>query len=249
MKKSAAKKKKRPPKQVAGSPLRRQPDPVYAAISRREQETVVEIITSGQSAAKALEVGVSALIWADHALARFDSESDLPRPLACRTGCDHCCFNQVELTPPEALAIGHFVERHFSREERERLLAHLSRSLAAKAGKGKREIARIRRELPCPLLQAQKCSVYPARPLVCRAMHSLDAGQCRSSLLAGDLTSGDYYAERHELVQAIARGLQGGSRAMGCQSGILDLARALQDYFQQPDPLGRWIRGEPVFSL
>ena len=153
------------------------------------------------------------------------------------------------MTPPEALGIGHFVERHFGQEERAGLLARIRIALDGKAGKSPREIAKIRRELPCPLLQAQKCSVYPVRPLVCRAMHSLDAGQCQKSLLAGDLTSGDYYSQRHELVQAIARGLRDGSRAMGCQSGSLDLARALQDYFQEPDPLERWIRGEQVFSL
>jgi len=249
MKKSAAKKKKRSKKQATGCASRRPADPAYEIISRREQETVVEIIAGGQTADKALEVGLSALVWADHGLARFDLESDLPRPLACSEGCDHCCFNQVELTPPEALGIGHFVERYYCQEERAGLLARIRIALDGKAGKSPREIAKIRRELPCPLLQAARCSVYPVRPLVCRAMHSLDAGQCQSSLQAGDLTSAAYYSQRHELVRAIARGLQAGSRAMGCQSGSLDLAQALLDYFRQPDPLVRWLRGEKVFSL
>ncbi len=249
MKKSATKRKKHLKKPVSAPTSRRPADPVYEAISRQEKETVVEIISAGRNAARALEVGISALIWADHALARFDSEPALPRPIACQAGCDHCCYNQVEVTPPEALVIGHFIERQFSREERQRLLARLKNSLEVMAGKRKREIARIREELPCPLLQVQKCSVYQVRPLVCRGMHSLDAGQCRRSLLAGDLTSGDYYFQRHEMVQAIARGLQAGSRAAGCQSGSLDLARGLEDYFQEPDPLERWIRGESVFSL
>jgi Fe-S-cluster containining protein len=249
MKKSAAKKKKRSKKQATGCAPRRQSDPAYEAISRKEMETVAEIIAGGQTADTALEVGLSAMVWADHGLARFDLESDLPRPLACSEGCDHCCFNQVELTPPEALSIGHFVERHFCQEERAELLRRVRIALAGKAGKSQREIAKIRRELPCPLLQAARCSVYPVRPLVCRAMHSLDAGQCQSSLQAGDLTSGAYYSQRHELVQAIARGLQAGSRARSCQSDSLDLARALLDYFQQPDPLVRWLRGEKVFSL
>jgi Fe-S-cluster containining protein len=249
MKKSAAKKKKRPKKQATCCAPRGEANPAYEAISRREKETVVEIIAGGQTAEKALEVGLSALIWADHGLARFDSESDLPQPIACSEGCDHCCFNQVELTPPEALSIGHFVERHFCQEEREGLLARIRTALEGKAGKSQREIAKIRRELPCPLLHEAKCSVYPVRPLVCRAMHSLDAGQCRDSLLAGDLTSGAYYSQRHEMIQAIARGLQAGSRAKGCQSGSLDLAEALKDYFRQPDPLVRWLRGEKVFSL
>jgi hypothetical protein len=80
-------------------------------------------------------------------------------------------------------------------------------------------------------------------------MHSLEAGQCESSLQAGDLTSGAYYHQRHELVLAIAQGLLAGSRALGCQSGSLDLAQALQESSRQPDPLGRWIKGEKVFSL
>jgi hypothetical protein len=80
-------------------------------------------------------------------------------------------------------------------------------------------------------------------------MHSLDAGQCAASLQSGDLTSGAYYAQRHELVLAVVRGLQAGCRALGCQSGILNLPQALQDYFSLPEPEDRWIKGEAVFSL
>ena len=248
MKKPAAKKKQRPQKKATGCGPRRQPEP-YQAISQREKETVMELIQGGQTAAKALEVGFSALVWADHTLGRFDLENDLPRPIACTAGCDYCCFNQVEVTPPEALIIGHFVERQFPREEQDRLLERVENSLHGKAGQSKREIAGIRRELPCPLLQAQRCMVYPIRPLVCRAMHSLDAGHCESSLRAGDLASGAYYSQRQEMVLAIARGLLAGCRAMGCQSGTLDLAQALQDYFRQPDPRERWIKGDALFSL
>ncbi len=237
-------KKKRTRKQSAAP----SPDPAFAAISSRQKETVVELILSGRTVEKALEVGMSALIWAEHALARFDAESDLPRPLACHTGCDYCCFNQVELTPPEVLVIGHFIDRHFLPEEKAGLRERLSFALEAKSGKDKRQIARIRRTLPCPLLQAQRCSVYPVRPLVCRAMHSLDASQCQNSLISGDLSSGAYYLPRHGIVQAIVRGLQDGGRALGCQADSLDLARALQDYFQQPNPMEDWIRGDKVFS-
>jgi hypothetical protein len=248
MKKSAAKKKKRPKNRVNPT-LKTTPDPFYAAIYQKERDTVLEIIQAGRTAEKALEVGLSAQIWTEHSLRQFDWTADLPRPIACTPGCDHCCYNQVEVTPPEALAIGHFLERQLSPEERDKLLAGVRNWLEATTGKSKPEIARLRREHPCPLLQAPRCSVYPVRPLVCRAMHSLDAGQCAASLQAGDLTSGPYYAQRHELVLAIVQGLQAGCRALDCQSGILDLARALHDYFAQPEPRERWIRGEAVFSL
>ena len=247
MKTSATKKKKRPKHRVSPGP--KQPNPLYASISQKEKETVREIIQAGRTDEKAREVGLSAQIWTDHALRQFEWTNALLRPIACTPGCDHCCYNQVEVTPPEALVIGHFLERQLSPEERDRLLAKISKWLEVAAGRGKEEIARRRQELPCPLLIDQRCSAYPVRPLVCRAMHSLDAGQCEASLRAGDLTSGAYYAERHDLVLAIVQGLQAGCRTLGCQSGPLDLVRALHDYFQQPDPMGCWLRGEQVFSL
>ncbi|MCX5891846.1 MAG: YkgJ family cysteine cluster protein [Deltaproteobacteria bacterium] len=247
MKKSGTKKKKRPKHRASPGP--RQPNPRYAAISQKEKETVMEIIQAGRTGEKAREVGLSAQIWTDHALRQFEWTNALPRPIACTPGCDHCCHNQVEVAPPEALVIGHFLERLLPPEERDRFLAKLGTWLEATAGKSKEEIARLRRELPCPLLQEHRCSAYPVRPLVCRAMHSLDAGQCEASLRAGDLTSGAYYAERHDLVLAIVHGLQAGCQALNCQSGILDLAQALQDYFRRPEPGERWIKGEAVFSL
>jgi hypothetical protein len=247
MKKSTAKKKKRPKHRLTPGP--KHPNPLYASISQKEKETVMEIIRAGRTGEKAREVGLSAQVWTDHALRQFEWTNDLPRPLACAPGCDHCCYNQVEVTPAEALVIGHFLERQLAPEEIDRLLAKLSRWLEVAAGKGKAEIARRRQELPCPLLQEHRCSAYPVRPLVCRAMHSLDAGPCEASLRAGDLTSGAYYAERHELVLAIVQGLQAGCRALGCQTEILDLAQALQDYFRLPEPGERWIKGEAVFSL
>lgn len=247
MKKPAAKKKKRSKRRVNPGP--KQPNPLYASISQKEKETVMEIIQAGQTAAKAREVGLSAQIWTEHALRQFEWINVLPRPIACTPGCDHCCYNQVEVTPPEALVIGHFLEHQLSPRGRGQLLLNLNNWLELAAGKSKAEIARCRRELPCPLLQEQRCSAYPVRPLVCRAMHSLDAGQCEASLQAGDLTSGAYYAERQELVLAVVQGLQAGCRALGCQSGILDLARALQDYFRVTAPGERWIKGEAVFGL
>jgi Fe-S-cluster containining protein len=249
MKKKASKKKGRTGNKSPLPGSSRSLPPPFEAVAQRQKETVIEVINGGRTAARAVEVGFSALVWADHALAHFEKENDLPRPLSCTAECDYCCYSQVEVTPPEALVIGQAVARHFPPEEQDRLLARVGRALAAKAGKSKREIAANRRELPCPLLQERRCLVYPVRPLVCRGMHSLEADKCASSLLAGDLTTGAYYSQRHELVRAIARGLAAGCRSLGCQSGHLDLAQALADYFRQPDPAARWIKGEAVFSL
>jgi Fe-S-cluster containining protein len=217
-------------------------------IVRRGKETVIEIISGGKTAAQALELAVSAIIWAEHLVGAFESENCLPTPIACHPGCNFCCFNQVELTPPEALLLGHHVERHFSEEERLALAARLARAVEIKAGKSKQEIAQIRQELPCPFLAGGKCSVYPVRPLVCRAMHALDAGQCETAFTSQGLMRVQHYAHRHEFIRSVAQGLLDGCRAMGCQSVTLDLTGALRDFFAAPNPSEQWIQGQKVFQ-
>ena len=152
------------------------------------------------------------------------------------------------MTPPEALLIGHFVARNFSRDEQDGLKARVARSLHLKAGKGKKKLARLRDQLPCPLLMEGRCSIYPVRPLVCRAMHTFNAEACEQELLGGKLGPGEYYAHRYEFVWSISSGLQNGCREIGCQTGILDLTRALHDFFSQENPVDKWINGEEVFG-
>lgn len=213
-----------------------------------QQAKVIEILHQGAGTGdKALELALSAFYFADHVINLIESSSPLPTPIACQEGCYFCCCNQVELTPPEALSLGHFVELYFTDKKKKELIAALRRSLDLQTGKSKAEIAQIRP--PCPLLKDRKCSAYPARPLVCRAMHSLDAGQCEAAYNNRDLTSPPYYAHRHEVYYSISQGLLAGCRAVACQSAPLELTRALLDYFRQPRPIEGWLQGEEVFKI
>jgi Fe-S-cluster containining protein len=210
---------------------------------------VMEIFQQKAGAgAKALDMALSAFFFADHVVDLVEGASPLPTPIACKEGCDFCCFSQVELSPPEALFLGRFVEQHFSEAEKNELLDRIRRSLDLQAGKNKVEIAKIRENLPCPLLRDGKCTAHPARPLVCRAMHSLDAGSCEKALKTADLSSPPYYAHRQEIFFSISQGLLAGCRAVGCQSSPLELARALLDYFTRPRPVERWLQGEEAFN-
>ena len=106
----------------------------------------------------------------------------------------------------------------------------------------------MRAELPCPLLRDRRCSVYPVRPLVCRAMHAIDRERCAAELSAGSLAGSTYYSHRHEIAVSVSAGLRKGCRAAGLQSGALNLAQALHDFFTQENPVERWINGEEVFG-
>jgi Fe-S-cluster containining protein len=226
---------------------KKQHTPIDERLAELQQAKVIEIVYYGAGAGeKAFDLARSAVLFAEQVISLIESATPLPAPIACQAGCDFCCRNQVELTPPEALLLGHYVEGHFTEAQQEDLLAALRRSLELQEGKSKVEMARIRP--PCPLLRDRRCSAYPARPLVCRAMHSLDAKMCESAYKKRDLTSPPFYAHRHEVYFSISQGLQRGCQAVGCQSGPLELARALLDCLSQPRPVERWLHGEKVFT-
>jgi hypothetical protein len=88
-------------------------------------------------------------------------------------------------------------------------------------------------------LSSQAWSAGPCTP---------DAGACEQELLGGKLGPGAYYAHRYEFVWSISSGLQNGCGEVRCQTGVLDLTRALHDYFSQENPLERWLNGEEVFD-
>jgi hypothetical protein len=221
---------------------------VNPSIAAGARDNVVEIIGQGRVPERALEIAVSAFFLADHLIRRFEAEQELPQPVACREECDACCHNQVELTPPEALIIAHHIAGHFSPAEQEAVRGNLARNLAITQGKSPAAVAGMRAELPCPLLRDRRCLVYPVRPLVCRAMHSLDRERCVAELSAGSLAASTYYAHRHEIAVSVSAGLREGCRAAGLQSGALNLAQALDDFFSQETPVERWINGEEVFG-
>jgi Fe-S-cluster containining protein len=248
---SKARKKKKSPKArrpkgaARGSRPTARVNPGIAAAAR---DNVAAIVGHGRVPERALEIPLSAFFLADHLTRRFEAEAELPHPVACQSGCDSCCYNQVELTPPEALLIGHHIAQKFSQADKDLLLDHVARIMEIIKAMGPKESAVRRREIPCPLLVNKTCSVYPARPLVCRAMHGLDRERCAAELRTGSLAGSQYYAHRHEIALSVSAGLKEGCKAAGLQSGTLNLTRALHDFFTREDAVERWINGEEVFE-
>jgi Fe-S-cluster containining protein len=221
---------------------------INPGIVQLTRDNVVQIINQGRGLNQVLEIATSAFFLAQHLTRSFEAENPLPHPLACLESCDACCHNLVELTPPEALLIGHHISRHFPQAEKDRVLSQVAKNLALAAGQTKAALAAGRHALPCPLLRHRTCSVYPIRPLVCRAMHALNREGCEAELLSGSLAGSQYYPHRHEIALSVSAGLLEGCQILGCQAGTLDLARALHDFFNQGDPVVSWLNGEAVFG-
>lgn len=154
--------------------------------------------------------------------------------VACRAGCDHCCRQSVGLTPLELFAIVAHLATTRSDSQLAALRAHVS--LLAKRASGLSSRERVAQDLPCPLLDEGKCSIYEVRPLSCRGMNSLDAGICqeklregptREAFFAGTL-EGHVFVEPIRAFHAISAGLQLAlSECFGLDMRPLDLTASL----------------------
>jgi Fe-S-cluster containining protein len=214
----------------------------------RVRQMVVGALGPARYGEMALEVTRQAMQWADQLIESIESLNPLPRPVACQPGCSFCCTSLVEVTPAEVFLLAQVVTRYFAPAKLERIKERTLRTAAHKVGKTKPDLAAARQAHPCPLLEEDRCVVYPWRPLMCRAMHSLDREHCRASFAAGDLSGEQYYLHRYVFPMSISAGLTEGFHELCCQMPVLDLARALGQALLEPWLAERWLQGEKVFD-
>ena len=178
--------------------------------------------------------------------------------VACRAGCDHSCYQSVGVTPPEALAIFDHLSRTLPDGELERVAAHVAAHRART-----RELSTAERfspDLPCPFLNVTggRCTIYEVRPLSCRGMNSLDAGECetrlrdpeaRAAFLAKGV-GGRSFREPIRAFHAVSAGLQiAVADLRGVDMRPLDLSGALDLLLNGPETIPEaWIAGGRPFE-
>jgi Fe-S-cluster containining protein len=176
--------------------------------------------------------------------------------VACKAGCDHCCYQSVGVTPPEVLAIFDHLSRTLSDDALERFAAHVAEARARTRGLSSAE--RFSPEQPCVFLAAGHCTIYDIRPLACRGMNALDAGACekrlrdpetRAAFLAGG-RGGESFMEPIRAFHAVSAGLQiGAAELYGLDMRPLDLIGALDLLFHGPEEIpDAWIAGGSSFA-
>lgn len=222
---------------------------VAAATTAREK------LGNAPSAKGVVELGRSAMEatskLADGLLARAPEGA-----VACREGCDHCCYQSVGVTPPEAFAIVDFLRRTCSAEQ---LAAVASNVVAAcDRNQGLSSSERFSPDHPCAFLQGGRCSIYEVRPLSCRGMNSLDAGECESRLRDPEKRAafvergvgGRSFMEPIRAFHAVSAGVQLGlSELYGLDVRPLDLAAAVRLLLEGPaSSTDDWLKGERVLE-
>ena len=99
--------------------------------------------------------------------------------LACKPGCSWCCHFTIDLRPVEVFRILDFVEHHLSASDQQRVrreIAANSHTLHSLS-----ELERMQRNIKCPFLADNRCTIYAARPQTCRNYHATDAAGCQKS--------------------------------------------------------------------
>jgi hypothetical protein len=101
---------------------------------------------------------------------------------------------------------------------------------------------------PCPLLENDRCSVYSARPAVCRKHTSFAVAACRSEY-EGRPSNIPTRRFDHEVFECCAVALITGMRLWnGRPCSVLELSAALRVALRDPRAEQRWLAGEEVFG-
>ena len=162
-------------------------------------------------------------------------------PIACKKGCSHCCHTWVSVSAPEALYTAKIVKQRGD--------AAIERVRSAYAHTKEYDFeTRDQHPYPCPLLEEDVCSIYDARPKVCRLAASADADICARTY--HNITNENvpmpmmYLVGRAAYAMVNAAGLQQAGLPHHAYEFNAALARALEtDQAEQ-----RWLAGEDIFA-
>ncbi len=169
-----------------------------------------------------------------------------PPALACKEGCDWCCYQQVGTAAPEVFRIIAYLRQALSpkqfEEIRERVIAAEAQRRALKAA------GRSTKRLPCALLVEHRCVAYAVRPLTCRGFNSRDARCCELSLDPRKRVPVPLYTPQLWLNTFVLDGMRAGLDESRLKGDLLELTRALRIALEEPDSVERWLAGQPVFA-
>jgi len=216
-----------------------------------------EVLAAGRSPESLAQLIATAIALGERALAAVspaaveDPEKTGWQAPACTPGCHYCCYEQVNVTPPEVFAIAGYINTNWS-AGRQRSFRKRLRVAAAKA-QGLDHDAYFKARIACPLLNAQgMCSIYEARPLMCRAYNSLDLKACERAARNADRPAGERGVRANGAIHGIMDGVFGGLRegleAEHLQDFLPTLVTALEPVLDRPRLRERWLHGEQVLG-
>lgn len=170
------------------------------------------------------------------------------RPIACTSGCPYCCVLNVSILLPEGMIIANWLRERYPQSKldtvRDRISGHCRRV------RWMEDDERITKQVACPLLDVDgNCTIHPVRPLVCRAVASLDSTSCREAFspiitdeqrrVSADLLRQTVF---DEAFMALARSF----RHCGVDDRSIELGSGILAFLEHPELQERLISGEQL---
>lgn len=219
------------------------------SIVKKAESMAADIFKAGgKTKETALLLAKNLYIFGEDQVDSIERKEGLTHKIECSMGCSYCCYSQVSLTPPEVVLIGSFIKENYSLSKTDALMKKANKNIRLTMGKSADERIDLWEKTPCIFLDDDVCSIYEARPLICRAWHSLSADQCRKAFHSNDKNAEiDSTPFRNIILGAVRDGLSRACNTVGCESKPIDITRSIKIILQHPDPAYAWINGEPLF--
>ncbi|MBA4136334.1 MAG: hypothetical protein C0518_03345 [Opitutus sp.] len=166
--------------------------------------------------------------------------------VACRAGCGTCCHNDVAVQAHEVFIAAEFIQRTFSPEDLDAVIARAATHRAAYLA-GRSDPAWKSPRTPCVLLREGSCSIYEGRPEICRAYHSNSLDGCIANLAAGyEKVDVNIRALRGRMF-AVMLAIDQAVESAGFDDHAYDFGTALHEALTNSLCVVRWSRREPAF--
>ncbi|HDY8043849.1 TPA: YkgJ family cysteine cluster protein [Vibrio vulnificus] len=168
--------------------------------------------------------------------------------ISCKAKCDHCCYQPVSISAPEAFRICAFLTK-----KKPKLYNKIYQRISnvEKLVKGKSSIERAKLNIPCAFLEKGKCQIYAVRPLRCQKQTSMDVQSCKLAKPKG-FPFGSIIEEKaqHLAYGACIVGFESGIRnnITSSKHGCYELTGAVLKGLSSDDIFNRWLSGDDVFK-
>ncbi len=162
--------------------------------------------------------------------------------VACAKGCAYCCHTYVSAMAPEVFRIARALLADPAFEQRRSALVQRLQVTSGRSHENRRG-----RKLPCALLVDSLCSVYAARPSVCRKTAATAVDDCVAVFNGG--TTGWTSPRINDVASSAA--LFSLSIALQAQNLVwhsYELSAALEVTLMRPDAEVAWLAGEDIFA-
>ena len=176
--------------------------------------------------------------------------------LACRAGCNFCCYLRVMVLPHEAIALFRHLQSRMPEPIAQRVRARLRERVAAA---GAARVAQGAQGAPpapeavgsprhaCAFLDDGQCAAYEVRPSACAAYHSLSKERCEQSFQDPSLPTGTVALQSLMVVaMAFEAGLNAGLQAQGLSHEPIELHAAVAALLGNPALIARWRAGRSL---